>query len=249
MIGEIEYIRDFGLRAIYSNWSYQKNHFKEKQKFSKSKLVWVSALGGKRESYRVKGGYILTQNDIEEHRNYEDGTACLTWSIDMHFPEPENEEHFGEAFRSFAYHRGITKAYPVPYRCLYSKDIENLFLGGRMISMSHIAFSSARVMRTLGELGEVAGLAAAVCKEKRCLPADVYEKYLDELKKRLEMGVDIPSAFGCGIGDEEKYHFKDIGWLSLHPYFCSDEKNLEKFKRGMRYLKLNHKYPLPEIFQ
>ena len=87
---------------------------------------------------------------MEEPRLYEDGTACLSWSIDFHFPEPDNERIFGEAFRSFAYHRGLPAPYPVPYRCLYAADVENLFLGGRLISASHVAFGSVRVMRTLG---------------------------------------------------------------------------------------------------
>lgn len=246
MLSEIEYIRDFGLRAIYSNWAYQKNHFGKKQKFAKSYIKWVSPLGGKRESYRVKGDLILTQNDIEEHRFYEDRTACVTWSIDMHFPEPTNQRDFGEAFRSFAYHRGIVEAYPVPYRCLYSKDVSNLFLGGRLVSASHIAFSAIRVMRTLGELGEVVGLAAAVCKEFGCTPREVYTEHLDTLKEKMEKGVDIPSAFECSVGSEEAYHFKDIGWIHFHPYNNVPPETIPKFKRGIESLGLKHKYELPD---
>ena len=66
----------------------------------------------------------------------------------MHLPEPENMKDFGEPFRSFADHRGIEKPYPIPYRCLYAKDMKNLFLGGRIVSASHVAFSALRVMRT-----------------------------------------------------------------------------------------------------
>ena len=80
----------------------------------------------------------------------------------MHFPEPVYAGGLGEAFRSFAYHRGIVSPYPVPYRCLYARDVENLFLGGRTVSTSHVAFSSVRVMRTLGMLGEVEDLAAGI---------------------------------------------------------------------------------------
>lgn len=250
MVSEIEYIRDYGLRAIYSNWSYQKNHYPDRERFAKSTLKWVSALGGKRESYRVRGDYIITQNDIENHTYHEDGTACITWSIDMHFPEPTNLAQFGEAFRSFAYHRGIVEPYPIPYRCLYSKDIQNLFLGGRLVSSSHVAFSAIRVMRTLGELGEVVGLASAICKKHDCMPREVYSEHLAELKELLQKGVDMPAAFECGIGSEEQYHFKDIGWLNLHPYIKVEDKDKrEKFKRGIKSLNLSHKYPLPEEFK
>lgn len=247
MIGEIEYIRDFGLRAIFSNWSYQKNHYTNKDNFKNYSLKWVSPIGGKRESYRVVGDYILTQQDIEEHRLHNDATSCITWSIDMHFPEVDNMKEFDEPFRSYAYHRGIVKAYPVPYRCLYSKDIDNLFLGGRIVSASHVAFSAIRVMRTLGQLGEVAGLAASVCKDKKCMPKNVYEKYLDILKDKMKSGVKIPSAFCCDVGNEEAYHFKDIGWLYLgDDSYTGDGKKNEKFKRGIAALGIKHKYKLPK---
>lgn len=250
MVTDIEYIRDFGLRAIYSNWAYQKHKFIDKDKFKNHKLKWVSYLGGRRESYRVKGDVILTQRDIEERRYFDDATACLTWSIDMHFPEPTNEEKFGEAFRSFAYHRGIVSPYPVPYRCLYAKDIDNLFLGGRIVSASHVAFSSVRVMRTLGALGEVVGIAAELCKSFNCSPGEIYKNHLTKLKSELKKGVTLPLAFACGTGSEEQYHFKDIGWLSINEngYSISPDKkeNLPKFKKGIKKLGLMHKYPIPD---
>ncbi|MBE6635325.1 MAG: FAD-dependent oxidoreductase [Ruminococcaceae bacterium] len=249
MVKDIEYIRDFGLRAIYANWSFQKHRFKNKDKYKNLALRWVSPIGGKREGYRVKGDYILTQNDIEEKRVHPDATACLTWSIDMHFPEPTNLAEFGEAFRSFAYHRGIEKPYPVPYRCLYSKDVGNLFLGGRLVSTSHVAFSSVRVMRTLGELGEAVGIASGVCKRHGCLPREVYTEYLDELRAKLTEGIRIPDAFECAVEDEEAYHFKDIGWWYLNTGKSDSPENTEKFKRGVEALGLEHKYPMPKKWE
>lgn len=246
MVNEIEYIRDYGLRAIYSNWAFQKYHFKHKEKFACLKLKWVSPMGGKRESYRIKGDYVITQNDIENKTYHSDGTACITWSIDMHFPEPTNAEKFGEAFRSFAYHRGIVEPYPVPYRCLYAKDVKNLFLGGRLVSASHIAFSAIRVMRTLGELGEVVGLASAICKRHGCLPREVYTEYLEELKALMKSGVPSPDAFACSVGCEEAYHFKDIGWWWLDRERAENPQYQEKFEKGVEALKLEHKYPTPK---
>lgn len=245
MVNEIEYIRDFGLRAIFSNWSYQKNLYSKKEEFAYDTLCWASHLGGKRESYRVEGDIILTQNDIENHIIYDDATACMTWEIDMHFPEPDNLAEFKEPFRSFAYHRGYGKPYPIPYRCLYSKDIKNLFLGGRIVSASHVAFSGIRVMRTLGQLGEVVGIASGICIKNNCFPRDIYTSYLQEFTDKLKEGVEIPQAFGFDIDNCEKYHFKDIGWLNLNPYSCNEE-HLDKFKRSIKALDLQHKYPLPD---
>ncbi len=246
MINETEYIRDYGLRAIYQNWSFQKHDYIQKEKFANRRLVWVSPVGGKRESVRIKGDHVLTQQDLEDKVFYEDGTACVTWSIDMHFPEPTNLEEFGEAFRSFAYHRGIEKPYPVPYRCLYAKDAENLFIGGRLVSSSHVAFSAIRVMRTLGSLGEVVGLASAVCKKYGCTPREVYTEHLDDLKALMTNGVPCPDAFNCGVGCDESYHFKDIGWWWMHMSKCEQPAEIEKFKKGVKFLGLNHKYPMPD---
>lgn len=116
----------------------------------------------------------------------------MTWSIDLHFPEYDCEQRFGEGFRSFAYHRGDKRPYPVPYRTLYARDCDNLFLGGRILSMTHVAFSSARVMRTLGQLGEVVGLAAKVARDHDALPRDVYERYLPELIEAMKRGCNRP---------------------------------------------------------
>ena len=164
----------------------------------------------------------------------------------MHFPEPTNQLEFGEAFRSFAYHRGIEEPYPVPYRCLYSKDVDNLFLGGRIVSTSHVAFSSVRVMRTLGELGEAVGIASSVCKKHNCSPREVYTKHLDELKELLAKGIRMPDAFECSVGNEESYHFKDIGWWDLLTGKSDTPTRVEKFQRGVAALELEHKYPMPE---
>lgn len=256
MVTEAEYIRDYGLRAIYANWSYQKNHCKDKMRFANARLQWVSPIGGKREGYRAKGDYILTQQDMEEQIPHADGTAKITWGIDIHYPEPINAEQFGEAFRSFAYHRNIPAACAVPYRCLYSKDVANLFLGGRLVSTSHVAFSAVRVMRTLGMLGEVVGMAAALCVENGCSPRQIYTDHLDKLKEKMTRGVPIPAAFACGgIGSGESYHFKDICWWHLHTGKCTDnfhkprqaeQSEIEKFNYCVDALGITHKYPVPK---
>ena len=216
-VKEAEQIRDYGLMAILANWSYLKNHAKRKNEWANDTLEWVSPIGGKRESYRVVGDLIITQNDLEQNRVYPDATVSITWDLDHHFPDPEHLKHFSEPFRSCAYHRGFMKPYPVPYRCLYARDVKNLFLGGRHISVSHSAFSAVRVMRTLGSLGEVIGMAATVCKNENALPRDIYTAHFGKLKAMMEKGVDIKPyhAYSTG-GMEEKYHFYDLGFLPVN---------------------------------
>lgn len=243
---EAEYIRDYGMMAIYANWSYLKNHAKRKAEWAHDTLAWVSAIGGKRESYRVIGDYVLNQNDIENHVIYPDATGTMTWNLDLHFPDPENEEKFKEPFRSCAYHRGIVKPYPVPYRCLYARDVKNLFLGGRHISTSHVAFSCVRVMRTLGILGEVIGMAASICAKENVCPRDIYEKHFNKLKAMMETGVPTPSYHAYGCEASESYHFKELGFISIIPP-ASNTKQFDDpaLKQRIKALKVQHKYGFP----
>ncbi len=211
---ESEYIRDYGLMTTYANWSFLKNHSKRKEEWAKRKLTWVSYVGGKRESYRVAGDYVMTQNDIEQTKLHPDGTAAINWNIDLHFPDPAHTAKFTEPFRSCAYHRGFPADVPVPYRCLYSRDVKNLFIGGRIISVSHVAFAAVRVMRTLGMLGEVTGMAAAICATENCLPRDVYVSYFNRLQEMMNQGVTLPK-YHPGGHSCETYHFKDAGHVLI----------------------------------
>ncbi len=237
---ETEYIRDYALMVTYANWSFLKNRSSRKAEWARDTLAWVSPLGGKRESYRVVGDHILTQNDIESHIAYPDATGSITWSLDLHFPDPENARKFEEPFRSCAYHRGIVRPYQVPYRCLYAKDVKNLFLGGRDLSASHVAFSAVRVQRTLGMLGEVIGMAASICARANAFPRDVYEEHLDELKTMMESGVPAAPVYHAYPTDTtEKYHFKDAGFIPVKP----PSKKLEdpEIKSRIEALKVQHK--------
>ncbi len=200
-INDFERIRDYGLLVVYSNWSYLKNHLSNNETYRTRDLDWVAYIAGKRESRRLIGDYILTENDLREQKIYEDGTAATTWSIDLHYPDPKNTEHFPEReFKSIAKHQNIYP-YPVPYRCLYSCNTDNLFMAGRNISVTHIALGTTRVMRTTGMLGEVVGMAADICRRHQSLPRSVYEKYLDELKELMKKGTGQR-----GLPNNQKYN-------------------------------------------
>jgi len=188
-ITDAENIRDQNLRAIYGNWSYLKNN---KQKYANRRITWVAFIGGKRESRRLMGDLILNQNDVQNQVKYEDASFTTTWSLDLHFPDPKNSQFFpGEEFFSYCIQPEIIP-YHVPYRCLYSRNIENLFMAGRNISVTHVAFGTIRVQRTAAMMGEVVGMAASVCKTYDAQPRDVFLNYLTDLKKLMKAG--IPAA-------------------------------------------------------
>lgn len=184
-IADAEIIRDYALRVVFGNWSFLKNKYSKSAEFSNDKLEWVAYVAGKRESRRLLGEIVLTQQDIQEMREFPDSCVTTTWTIDLHYPEEKNSAQFpGGEFRSIARHVGI-KPYPIPYRCLFSRNVPNLFMAGRNISVTHVALGTVRVMRTTGMMGEVIGIAAGICRRKSCTPGDVYRKHLDEMKTLL----------------------------------------------------------------
>ena len=188
-INEFERIRDYGMLVVYSNWSFLKNKSANREKYANREFAWVAYVAGKRESRRLMGDHILRQQDIFDFVQYPDGTCCTTWAIDLHYPMPRNTKHYdGEPFRSICTHNRHY-AYPIPYRCLYSRNVSNLFMAGRNISVTHVALGTTRVMRTTGMMGEVVGMAARVCKDHGCLPRGVYESHLDDLKALMNKGV------------------------------------------------------------
>lgn len=186
-VDEFELIRDHGLRAVYGNWAYQKNRAPDKERYANRKLSWVAFVGGKRESRRLLGDVVLRQQDVDSQRAFPDACVTSTWSIDLHLPI-QSDQFPGEEFRSRAIFHHI-KPYAIPYRCLYSRNVENLFMAGRNISVTHVALGTVRVMRTTGMMGEVVGMAAEVCKRYDARPRDVYSNYLDELKAHMTRGV------------------------------------------------------------
>jgi len=188
-ITEFEYIRDYSFRAIYGNWAFQKNHSRNKDKYDKLKLDWVAYIGGKRESRRLLGDCILQQQDIQKRKRFPDSFVTSTWSIDLHYPEPKNSKYFpGEEFRAICTQPKI-KPYPIPYRCLYSRNIRNLIMAGRCISVTHVALGTVRVMRTCGMMGELIGMAASLCKKYDTDPRGVYQNHLSRLKQLARRGV------------------------------------------------------------
>ena len=198
---DAERVRDHGLLVVYSNWSYLKNRSSVRNEYDSRALDWVAYVAGKRESRRLLGDIVLNQNDIMNEVPYDDGTCATSWTIDLHYPDPANTAFFpGEEFKAVCTQQYV-EIYPIPYRCFYSRNIPNLFMAGRNISVTHVALGTVRVMRTTAMMGEVVGLAAAVCHENACLPRDVYTSYLEQLKENLRAG-----AGKQGLENNQKFN-------------------------------------------
>ena len=176
-------------KVVYGTWNYIKNsgNFPEAENLT---LEWVGTIPGKRESRRFEGDYMLHQKDVVEQNTHFDAVAYGGWSIDLH----PADGIFSEKPGCNQWHsKGI---YQIPYRCLYSKSIKNLFLAGRIISASHVAFASTRVMATSAYVAQAVGIAAKICKEKSVYPSDILkDDSLAALQKELQRsGQYIPGV-------------------------------------------------------
>ncbi len=189
-IGGAEAIRDWNLRAVYGAFNAMKNKGGADEHKS-AYLTWIAFIGGPRESRRLMGDVVLTHEDIITKRSFPDGCVPSTWSIDLHYPKQQYAEKFADnPFISIAKHdQRIDRnfGYPVPYRCFYSRNIGNLFMAGRCISVTHEALGTTRVMKTCGMMGEVVGKAASICVLKDATPREVYTKHLGYLMDLLEL--------------------------------------------------------------
>lgn len=184
-IDDLEEIRDWNLRANFGAFT----HIKKSE--PNTQLKWMAFVGGNRESRRLEGDVILTGDDISARKEFPDASVPTTWSIDLHYPKKEFMKGVAKEnpFISIAVHdRKVDRknGYNIPYRCFYSKNIENLFMAGRCVSVDRRALGTTRVMRTCGMMGEVVGKAAWIATTQDTTPRGVYQNYLPILIDLME---------------------------------------------------------------
>ena len=185
-VNEIELIRDHNLRAMYGAWDVLKNVDKM---YPNHRLGWVAFIAGKRESRRLMGDVVLDAEDFKQQRKFEDGAFPCSWHVDLHTPKVEFKDGFEDMEFISDYTRGKEYQYGgeywAPYRTLYSRNIKNLFMAGRCISVTKSGLGPVRVMKTCAMMGEVVGKAAAVCIKKDASPRQVYTDHLKSLQALL----------------------------------------------------------------
>jgi len=176
-IHDTETIRDELLKVAFGVWDHIKNQGDHGA--DNWVLEWVGFLPGKRESRRYVGDHILTQNDVRAGGRFADLVAYGGWTMDDHHPGGVVYQGEPTIFHP------APSPFGIPYRCLYSRSIVNLFCAGRNVSVTHAAMSATRVMATCALLGQAVGTAAAIAAREGTLPRGVYEHRIAELKQTL----------------------------------------------------------------
>ncbi len=184
---QAEEIRDDLFRLVFGIWGHIKNDCSRFSDIaSRRQLVWVGHIAAKRENHRLLGDYILTQNDIGDQTRFSDRVAFGGWVCDDHYSA--GFFHQGESAGvhydrpEFAFFR---QYFSIPFRCLYSRNIENLMMAGRNISATHVALSNTRVMHTCAILGHAAGTASAMCLQENLTPRELGQHKIADLQQQL----------------------------------------------------------------
>jgi hypothetical protein len=168
IIADNERIRFELLSIVMGVWDYIKNsgEFPDSRYWA---MDWVGMMPGKRGSRRLLGDYVLTQHDLMKG-SLPDAVAIGGWPMDAHPPEGFDRPDLppNTTLRP-------PEVYDIPLRSLYSRNIRNLFMAGRNISASYVAFTSARVMATCAVEGQAIGTAAARCVEAGTTPRELAE--------------------------------------------------------------------------
>lgn len=236
-IEDTEQMRDELLKIAFGVWDHMKNY--GDHGVENWELDWIGFLPGKRESRRYVGDYIVTENDVRAAGKFDDIIAYGGWTMDNHFPEG----FYYDGGHPTIYHP-TPSPWGIPFRSIYSKNIENLFFAGRNISVTHAALSSSRVMGTCSLLGQAAGTAAAIAVrddvpirkidvhklQQQLMYDDCYlpwqERELSELTKKASTNAqvlrngrdraegDVYNGFVCDPGEFAEYRFDSLQSIS-----------------------------------
>lgn len=180
VLADAESIRDELFRIHLGLWDYAKNHNPKVQAVNANReMVWLAYVMGTRESRRLIGDYVLTENDYFEKTVHPDTVVYCGWGMDIHHPE-------GFWVRgNDCMHYFRKDKISIPFRSLYSKNIGNLMMAGRCHSATHLGMGATRIMRTCCEMGQAVGTAAALAKRYQTTPRGIYEKHIAELQQLL----------------------------------------------------------------
>lgn len=224
IIPQYEKIRDDLVAVLYGVWDHIKNggdHLADNYA-----LEWVGMLPGTRESRRLEADYMLTETDILDNRIFEDAVAYGGWWVDVHTPNGMLDTHLLPS-GDCVYFDGV---YTVPYRSYYSKNINNLFMAGRDIGCTRLAYSSTRILGCCAVGGQAVGVAAALCIKKNCSPREL-NPYVKEIQQTLlEHDAFLPGFASDGAND--KIRFAALSATSAADG-CGPEKVIDGISRKL----------------
>ena len=213
-LNDAEELRDELLKIAFGVWDHVKNYCSE---FDSENLAldWIGFLPGKRESRRYLGDHVLTMNDVRAEGRFDDLIAYGGFPMDEHDSAGFYNRELGTIYHP------TPSPFGIPYRCLYSRNIDNLFCAGRNISATHLATSSSRVMATGSTMGQAVGIAASIAVNKGLTPRGVYENHVPDLQQKL-------MADDCYL----PWTVREVSGLTCNARLSASENDPEPLRNG-----------------
>jgi hypothetical protein len=155
--------------------------------FEGAYLLETAPMLGVRESRRIVGDYILTEEDVRGCRSFDDAVGINGCRLDIHTLDPDSP--------GLARDIGPQGWYQIPYRILLPKGVEGMLVVGRCVSTDHVAHASMRHQATGSMVtGHAAGSAAAMAAKGDTTPRYLEVERLQALLRSQGAIIDAPQA-------------------------------------------------------
>lgn len=185
-----EAIRDHLLRALYGTFANVKRL--DPDNYANLELAWIAHVAAQGEFKRYKGDHVLTENEIREHTDFPDAVVLNDGAFCLHHPFRPGEGEYDFRLKDWTWDVRDEQPYAIPFRCLYSTNVENLLVAGKHISVTHVAGTSTKFMGNGGQHGAAVGVAAFLCTKHGTTPRGVLQEHLEDLQ---DLAGEIT---GCG---------------------------------------------------
>lgn len=175
-----EFVRDYLMRALFGTFSNVKKM--KKKEYANLEFEWMAFVAAQGEFRRYLGDYVLTENDITQHTQFDDALIGNDGSFCIHCAWEEGKGKYDFRLKDWIWDNRDGQSYAIPFRCLYSSNIDNLMMAGKHISVTHVAGSATKLMGNGAQHGVAVAAAAHLCLDFNKTPRELYLDNLPELK-------------------------------------------------------------------
>ncbi|MGA9795973.1 MAG: FAD-dependent oxidoreductase [Rhizomicrobium sp.] len=179
-----ELVRDYLMRALYGTFYNVKRL--DPEKYANLEFEWMAFVAAQGEFRRYKGDYILTEHDVRNETRFNDVLIANDGSFCIHCAFKPGESPYDFRLKDWIWDSRDRQPYGIPFRCLYSVNIDNLMMAGKHISVTHVAGSATKLMGNGAQHGVAVGAAASLCNQYNSTPRGLYDERLDELRGLVE---------------------------------------------------------------
>ncbi len=178
-----EEVRDHLMRALYGTMSNVKRL--KPEDYANLEFAWMAHVAAQGEFRRYRGDYVLTEHDVRNQTSFEDILVGNDGSFCIHCAWEPGEGKYDFRLKDWIFDGRDKSSYGIPFRCLYSANIDNLMMAGKHISVTHVAGSATKLMGNGAQHGVAVAIAASLCNRHGCTPRELYLDHFDELRSKV----------------------------------------------------------------